>query len=633
MNIKQNTVSLPLQIKTRSFSEPMKDLLALLKKFFGYTTFRPLQADIIQRILQKKDTLVLMPTGGGKSICFQLPAIYLPGTTIVVSPLIALMKDQVGGLIANGIPAFALNSMAPEEEQQRIKQLCIQGKVKLLYISPERVMGELDWLLSRMDISLIAIDEAHCVSHWGHDFRPEYTQLAVLKERFPNVPMVALTATADKITRTDILTQLKLRDPKTFISSFDRPNLSLAVRRGLSKKEKTAAIVHFIRAHRNQSGIVYCMKRSDTEELAESLSIYNIKAVAYHAGLPPQTREKAQDDFIKDHVDVVCATIAFGMGIDKSNVRWVIHFNMPGSIENYYQEIGRAGRDGMKSDTLLFYSIGDLTVLRRFAEESGQSEVNLEKLNWIKRYCEADICRRRVLLSYFGEETNQDCGNCDVCRNPPQRFDGTVLVQKALSAIFRTGEHIGMQMLIDILRASGRTEVIEKGYDQLKTYGAGKDQPYKAWKEYIYQMLQLGYIEVDYANARVLKVTPLGRKVVFGDLQVQLATYHEQQDDFVHPVKTTDKKRAFKARPIRPIEASSIEETLLDSLRQLRKQIADREQMPAYIIFSDDSLDDMVHKKPITLDQFSEIRGVGQIKLDKYGKVFVALVRFVLKQK
>lgn len=605
----------------------MNELLLLLKKFFGYTTFRPLQAEIIQRILQKKDALVLMPTGGGKSICFQLPAIYLPGTALVISPLIALMKDQVEGLVANGIPAAALNSTMPEEEQQQVKQLCTQGKIKLLYISPERVRTEADWFLPRLDISLIAIDEAHCVSHWGHDFRPEYTQLAILKERFPKVPVIALTATADKITRKDVVEQLKLDDPKVFISSFDRPNLSLTVRRGLGKKEKLAAIVHFIRSRRNQSGIIYCMKRNDTIQLAESLDVYNIRATAYHAGLPVAEREKAQNDFINDRVNVVCATVAFGMGIDKSNVRWVIHYNMPGSIENYYQEIGRAGRDGMKGDTLLFYSLGDLLVLRHFAEESGQKEVNLEKLNRMKRYCEADICRRRILLSYFGEETDQDCGNCDVCKNPPQRFDGTILIQKALSALVRTGEKVGMQLLIEILRGSSRAEVIEKGYDRLKTYGAGRDLSYKEWKEYIYQMLQLGYLETDYTAGRVLRTTPLGRKVLYYGQPAQLVAFRET----VEFAYSTQRSGKFKARPIRPIESASVETTLLDSLQQLRKQIAEREQTPAYIIFSDDALEDMVQKKPVTLDQFSEIRGVGQIKLDKYGKVFVALIRFVLK--
>lgn len=608
----------------------MKELQQLLKKFFGYSEFRPLQAEIIQHILQKKDALVLMPTGGGKSICYQLPAIYLPGITLVISPLIALMKDQVEGLIANGIPAASLNSMMSDSEQQQVKQLCIQGKIKLLYISPERVKAEADWFLPRLDISLIAIDEAHCISHWGHDFRPEYTQLAILKERFPNVPVIALTATADKVTRTDIIEQLRLNNPQVFISSFDRPNLSLTVRRGLNKKEKIKSIVHFIRQHRDQCGIIYCMKRSDTEMLVEELSLFQIKATAYHAGLSPQKREQAQNDFIHDRVDVVCATVAFGMGIDKSNIRWVIHFNMPGSIENYYQEIGRAGRDGAKSDTLLFYSMSDLIVLRQFAEESGQVEVNLEKLNRMQRYCETDVCRRRILLSYFGEEVEKDCGNCDVCKNPPLRFDGSILVQKALSAVVRTNQQIGVEMLIHILRGAARTELTEKGFHHIKTYGAGRDLSYMKWKEYIYQMIQLGFLEIDYAHANRLKVTALGTKVLYGKATAQLAQYIPPEPE-KKKAKTGSEKKGFKAQPIRPIESESVDEILWDALKQLRKQLADRESRPAYHIFTDDSLEDMVAQKPITLGDFNLIRGVGQIKLEKYGRVFVSLIRFVLK--
>lgn len=608
----------------------MKELQQLLKKFFGYSEFRPLQAEIIQHILQKKDALVLMPTGGGKSICYQLPAIYLPGITLVISPLIALMKDQVEGLIANGIPAASLNSMMSDSEQQQVKQRCIQGKIKLLYISPERVKAEADWFLPRLDISLIAIDEAHCVSHWGHDFRPEYTQLAILKERFPNVPVIALTATADKVTRTDIIEQLRLNNPQVFISSFDRPNLSLTVRRGLNKKEKIKSIVHFIRQHRDQCGIIYCMKRSDTEMLVEELSLFQIKATAYHAGLSPQKREQAQNDFIHDRVDVVCATVAFGMGIDKSNIRWVIHFNMPGSIENYYQEIGRAGRDGAKSDTLLFYSMSDLIVLRQFAEESGQVEVNLEKLNRMQRYCETDVCRRRILLSYFGEEVEKDCGNCDVCKNPPLRFDGSILVQKALSAVVRTNQQIGVEMLIHILRGAVRTELTEKGFHHIKTYGAGRDLSYMEWKEYIYQMIQLGFLEIDYAHANRLKVTALGTKVLYGKATAQLAKYIPPEPE-KKKAKTGSEKKGFKAQPIRPIESESVDEILWDALKQLRKQLADRESRPAYHIFTDDSLEDMVAQKPITLGDFNLIRGVGQIKLEKYGRVFVSLIRFVLK--
>lgn len=605
-------------------------LRQLLKKFFGYAEFRPLQAEIIRHVLQKKDALVLMPTGGGKSICYQLPAIYLPGITLVVSPLIALMKDQVEGLVANGIPAASLNSMMGDGEQQQVKQRCIQGTVKLLYISPERVKAEADRFLTCIDLSLVAIDEAHCVSHWGHDFRPEYTQLSILKERFPAVPVIALTATADKVTRADIVEQLRLDNPRVFISSFDRPNLSLAVRRGLDKKEKIKSIVRFIRQHRDQSGIIYCMRRSDTEMLAEELSSFQIKAAAYHAGLPAQKREKAQDDFIHDRIDVVCATVAFGMGIDKSNIRWVVHFNMPGSIENYYQEIGRAGRDGAKSDTLLFYSLGDLIVLRRFAEESGQAEVNLEKLNRMQRYCETDVCRRRILLSYFGEEVEKDCGNCDVCKNPPLRFDGSILVQKALSAVIRTNQQAGIETLILILRGAARAELFEKGFHRIKTYGAGRDLSYAEWKEYIYQMIQLGFLEVDYVHANRLKITPLGEKVLYGKASARLAR-HVPPEPEKRKNGADTRRKGFKAQPIRPIESGSVDDTLRDALKQLRRQLAERENRPAYHVFTDDSLDDMVARKPVTLEEFNRIRGVGQIKLERYGRVFVSLVRFVLK--
>ena len=601
-----------------------------LKNYFGYDSFRPLQQDIIQNILAQKDTLVLMPTGGGKSICYQLPALLMEGTAIVVSPLISLMKDQVESLQANGIAARALNSSNNETENINLRRECLQGKIKLLYISPERLLIETNFLLKDIQISLFAIDEAHCISQWGHDFRPEYTQLKVLRNQFPKVPIVALTATADKITRKDIVQQLALKDPKIFISSFDRPNLSLEVKRGYQQKDKMRTILEFIEKHKNECGIIYCMSRSKTENVAAMLMKQGIRATVYHAGLSSDMRDKAQNDFINDRVQVVCATIAFGMGIDKSNVRWVIHYNLPKSIESFYQEIGRAGRDGMESDTLLFYSLGDLVMLSKFATESSQQEINLEKLHRMQQYAESDICRRRILLNYFGETMDHDCGNCDVCKNPPRRFDGSVLIQKALSAVIRTGEHVGMQMLIDILRASGRAELLERGYDKLKTYGAGRDLSYKEWKEYIYQMIQLGYMEIDYAAERVLRMTPLGRRVLYGEQKAQLVIYREP-DELTRPVRRGERKSSFKAQPIRPIRSASTDETLLDSLRQLRKQIAEREHTPAYIIFSDDSLEDMVEKKPVTLDQFSDIRGVGQIKLDRYGKVFVALIRFVLK--
>ena len=615
----------------------MPELLRLLKRFFGFDTFRPLQAEIIQRTLAGKDSLVLMPTGGGKSICFQLPAIYLPGTAIVISPLISLMKDQVEGLVANGIPAAALNSSMPDTLRWQIRQRCKQGQMKLLYISPESMMLELDYLLSQFDISLIAVDEAHCISQWGHDFRPEYTQLSILKERFVNIPIIALTATADKITRNDIVKQLQLNDPEIFISSFDRPNLSLEVRRGLSLREKMNAIVRFIRNHPHQSGIVYCMKRSEADDVAYSLAVrHQIPAIAYHAGLTSIQREKAQNDFVNDRVGVVCATIAFGMGIDKSNIRWIIHFNMPGSIENYYQQIGRAGRDGSPSDTLLFYSLGDLVLLTRFAEESGQETINKEKLFLMKRYCETDLCRRRILLSYFSEEVSKDCNNCDVCKNPPQRFDGSILVQKALSAIIRTKEQVGMRMLIDILRGSSRMEVRQQNYHNLKTYGAGRDLPYPVWKEYLYQMLQLGFIEIDYLNNQQLKVTALGKKVLFGKETATLTHFHatDEMTRFQRgrrAKQTTTVKPAPTPAPIQQ-DIKTPDESLMFALRRLRLQIAQQEKTPAYIIFSDATLQEMVYKKPLTSDAFADIKGVTAAKLEKYGEQFITLIRSVIER-
>ncbi|MDR0393867.1 MAG: DNA helicase RecQ, partial [Tannerella sp.] len=614
----------------------MQEQLQLLKKFFGYNTFRPLQADIIRRTIEKKDSLVLMPTGGGKSICYQLPAIYLPGTALIISPLIALMKDQVEGLVANGIPAVALNSATPENERWQIKQRCMQGQIKLLYISPEGLLGELDYLLSQIKISLIAIDEAHCISQWGHDFRPEYTRLSILRERFPGTPVIALTATADKITRTDIIKQLNLDHPEMFISSFDRPNLSLEVKRGFGQKEKIATIVRFIRNRPSQSGIIYCRKRSDTEKVADILKDnYRISTIAYHAGMSAEKREKAQNDFINDRVDVVCATIAFGMGIDKSNIRWVIHYNMPGSIENYYQEIGRAGRDGTASDTLLFYSVGDLVLLRQFAENSGQVDINMEKLYRMQRYCETDLCRRRILLSYFSEEVTKDCNNCDVCKNPPQRFDGSILVQKALSAIRRTEEHVGIRMLIDILRGSARAELLQQDYQKLKTYGAGRDLPYPMWKDYIYQMLQLGFIEIDYLNNQILKVTPLGDKILFGKEKAVLTLYKEPEE--TGRARKTPRERTASVPVSGTLPGApqipgnkALDESLMEALRQLRKELAQQEKMPAYIIFSDASLQDMVHKKPLSLEAFADIKGVGETKLKKYGVTFISLIRSIL---
>ena len=600
------------------------EILKTLKSYFGYSQFRPLQKDIITRILNKKDSLVLMPTGGGKSICYQLPALLMNGTAVVVSPLISLMKDQVESLQENGIIARALNSANNETTNANVCFECRQGRVKLLYISPERLLAEMDYLLKDINISLFAIDEAHCISQWGHDFRPEYTQLSALRKQFPDVPIVALTATADKVTRQDILKQLQLKDPEIFISSFDRPNLSLDVRRGYRQKEKMKTIFDFIRRHRGESGIIYCMSRSKTEKVAEMLEEEGITTAVYHAGLSAAARDQAQDDFINDRVQVVCATIAFGMGIDKSNVRWIIHYNLPKSIESFYQEIGRAGRDGLPGDTLLFYSLGDIVLLSKFASESNQQEINMEKLKRMQQYAEADICRRRILLNYFGETTDHDCGNCDVCRNPPQRFDGSVIVQKALSAIIRADEQIGSSTLIDILKGSASKEVIEKGYDKLKTYGVGRDIPGRDWNDYILQMLHLGYIEIAYNENSRLKVTEIGRNVLFGKEKAMLVVIKREEQ--------TTTKRKKGATPVQqtiptPTVFDGESDTLFEELRQLRKKLADQQAIPAYIVLSDKVLHLLASSKPDTIEAFGTISGIGEYKKKRYGKDFVSVIK------
>ncbi len=602
-----------------------RDMLQTLKTYFGYDSFRPLQEDIIKHLLAGKDSLVLMPTGGGKSICYQLPALLSKGTAVVVSPLISLMKDQVETLCANGIAAGALNSNNNETENAVLKRACMEGRLKLLYISPEKLLAEANYLLRDMDISLFAIDEAHCISQWGHDFRPEYIQIGGLRQQFPKAPIIALTATADKITREDIIRQLHLKDPKVFISSFDRPNLSLAVKRGYRQKEKSKMIIDFIARRPGESGIIYCMSRSKTESIAQTLRKHGIKTGVYHAGLSAERRDEAQDDFINDRVQVVCATIAFGMGIDKSNVRWVIHYNLPKSIENFYQEIGRAGRDGMPGETLLFYSLADLILLTKFATDSGQQSINLEKLQRMQQYAEADICRRRILLSYFGESATEDCGNCDVCRNPPQRFDGTVIVQKALSAIARTEPQIGTGILADILRGRMSPEVTEKGYHRLKTFGAGRDVPARDWHDYLLQMLQLGYFEIAYNENNHLKITPSGTDVLFGRARAQLVAICRET-----PAQAERERKRPVSSPVGelPLGWPNVEnKSLFEALRSLRKRLADQEALPAYIVMSDKVLHLLSTSRPTTIEQFGNISGIGDYKKKKYGKDFVEVIR------
>ena len=583
----------------------------VLKKHFGFDQFRPLQAEIIEQVLDKKDALVLMPTGGGKSVCFQIPALLMEGTCIVVSPLISLMKDQVDALKSNGIRAEFLNSTQNFTEQQEILEACFRGDIRLLYVSPEKLLTDLDQIIRMAKPSLFAIDEAHCISSWGHDFRPEYTKMGFLRERFPDIPFIALTATADKITRKDISKQLKLHEPKLFISSFDRKNLSLDVRIGVKPKQKIEEITDFIRNRKDQSGIIYCLSRNTCEDVAQKLKSGGIKADFYHAGMEASDRARVQEDFIKDDLQIVCATIAFGMGIDKSNVRWVIHYNMPKNMEGYYQEIGRAGRDGLPSETILYYSYADLLMLNKFASEGGQSEINLEKLKRIQHYAEADSCRRRILLNYFSETLAENCGNCDVCKNPRKHFDGTVIVQKALSAITRMSEKEGSQMVIDVLRGSMRAEIIYAKYDQLKTHGAGSDISSIDWQRYLMQMLNVGVLEIAYDENFVLKLTPAGRDVLFGKKKIDLTVLQ------IIDLKVRSAREKKITSSILP------KEELFDSLRKVRREFALQENVPAYIIFSDATLQDMVSERPRNTAAMLEISGVGEHKFQRYGQAFL----------
>lgn len=604
----------------------------ILKSYFGYDSFRPNQEAIIREVMQGNDCLVLMPTGGGKSLCYQVPALAMEGTAVVISPLISLMHDQVEALKANGIPAEALNSGNDVTDDLIIRRRCEAGELKLLYVSPEKLLSEIPYLFSNIKISLFAVDEAHCISQWSHDFRPEYSQLGLLHEKFNGVPVMALTATADKITREDIINQLHLNG-QTFVSSFDRPNLSLTVRQESTKKEKLKFIYHFIARRPDEAGIIYCLSRKNTEMVAEALQEHGIQAEAYHAGLSAQQRASVQERFKMDQIEVVCATIAFGMGIDKGNVRWVIHYNMPKSIESFYQEIGRAGRDGAPADTVLFYSMADIITPRSFCEESGQKSVNLEKLRRMEEYAESRVCRRRILLNYFGETSSKDCGHCDVCNNPPRTFDGTVLTQKALSAVVRAGEKIAVGTCIEILRGMQTPTIARNHYNELKTFGVGKDVSVRDWQTYLLQMLQMGFFEVAYNMHNQMKVTPLGWKVLKGEHQVSLAIMENEeraprQQRVNRPSRGSSIPVVHAERVIFEDEMAGVEDKkLFEYLRKIRKNLADEQGYPPYIVLSDKSLHELTRMKPTTLQAFGLISGIGEFKIKKYGDTFIKAIK------
>lgn len=597
--------------------------LKILSKYFGYTSFRPLQWEIINDFMEGKDVTVLMPTGGGKSLCYQIPALLKDGVLVVVSPLIALMKDQVEGLRANGVEAAYINSSMNSNQQQKVLEGVMHNTLDLVYISPEGLLSQ-DFfsVLKTSKIIGFAIDEAHCISSWGHDFRQEYTQLNLLKKNFPELPIIALTATADRLTRKDIVDQLSMENPENYIASFNRPNLSLNVVPG---KDRIKLILDFLKERPNTSGIIYCLSRKTTERVAEKLQDKGYNALPYHAGLGNDVRSKTQEDFINDEVPIICATIAFGMGIDKSNVRWVLHYNLPKNMEGYYQEIGRAGRDGIPSDTILMYSYGDVIQQQQFIDQSAQKEFLTAKLNRLRNYTEARICRRKILLSYFGESLEEDCGNCDVCKHPPELTDGTIIAQMALSAIIRVKETEPLNTIINILRGAQTGELMSKGYHNLPTYGVGKTYSFHEWQHWMLQLLNLGYFEIAYDRHNALFVTEKGKKVLFEKSPVEL-------------VKLKEMKKAVQAAPAsktkKVSKAKQATNELFEVLRKVRKQLAEQEGRPPYQIFTDATLHELVIEQPTTDDQLDHITGIGEYKKRMYGDDFLnAIFNFKKNQK
>ncbi|MBR1725094.1 MAG: DNA helicase RecQ [Muribaculaceae bacterium] len=596
--------------------------LQMLKTFFGYQRFYPQQWQAINHVMHGHDAVVLMPTGGGKSMCYQIPALISQGCVIVVSPLLALMKDQVDALRANDIPAAAVNSQQSDTDNRTIIEHVYNGRIKLLYISPEKLLAEMETWSQHLQVSLIAIDEAHCISQWGHDFRPEYTRLGEVKQRFPQVPIMALTATADRLTREDIRHQLHIDDATIFETSFDRPNITLNVVAESTARQKLSRIVRFLKRHQGQSGIIYCLSRKTTETVAQQLCKLGYNAQPFHAMLPTQRKMTVQRDFVNDDLPIICATVAFGMGINKSNVRWIIHYNMPQNIERYYQEIGRAGRDGMPAEALMFYSFNDVATLTSFAQQSGQARVNMEKLHRMQQFCESTVCRRRILLNYFDETFDHDCHNCDVCSDPPERFDGTMLAQMALSAIKRVEQREGMTMIVDILKGSSKAELTLAGYHRLKTYGVGRDLTFRQWNAYMLQMLQMGLFYIAYEEGSHLKLTEYGTRVLYdktGQERVMLSKYDP------HAFESRQAAQA-RQKTIVP-SAELVDKQLFEELRLTRTALARAQGIAPYLIFSDKVLTVMAQQRPTTFAEFAILFGVGETKAKRYWRPFTDTIR------
>lgn len=587
----------------------------ILKDIWGYSSFRTQQEEIIDHILSGEDALVIMPTGGGKSLCFQLPALLNEGLAVVISPLIALMNDQVSALRLSGVEVATLHSNLTSEELRLQESAVLSGKVKLLYVSPERANStSFIQLISRIKVSLFAVDEAHCVSVWGNDFRPDYVTLHVLRDSFPKIPFMALTATADSATQRDICDQLHLIRPRIFISSFERKNIKTESR---PAENRFRQVSDFLNKNKGQNGIIYCLSRKETERLSSKFLSSGYACAHYHAGMNAESRNQVQKDFQDDRFQFICATIAFGMGIDKSNIRWVIHYSMPKNLEGYYQEIGRAGRDGLPSRALLFYSWGDYSMLKKFIDDSSAKEefknVQYAKLDRMWEYASAHQCRTNIVLNYFGEYKTWPCGYCDNCLFPPKSTDGTLWAQKALSAVVRCHESVGLNLLIDILRGSYRAEIRDHGFDKIKTFGAGREISFIHWKIYITQMINQGLLKIDYTDSMKLKVTPLTHKVLFEGMRVQLSDLN-YQDEVKEALKPSQKD-------IHP------HEELLQKLKEWRTDRARDKKVPAYIIFSDKVLINLAGSRPSTRSELLEVEGIGKAKADMYGEDILAIIQ------